>query len=345
MSITIIYGDIFKEHRPTSYHPENPRRLDIAVNSLKKYDLFREVIKPKKADLKVLTEVHSLRYISLIETASKYPRLIDSDTYVSSKTLEVALNAVGSAMEGAEIAIEKRKPVFALVRPPGHHVGTYGVAMEASSQGFCIFNNIAFSTVRLKELGVKRVAIVDIDVHHGNGTQEIFYEDPNVLHVDFHQDPTTLYPGTGYVTDIGGGEARGTKVNAVLPPSSGDEEYKLFVNEVLIPILDDFKPDVILVSAGFDAYVNDGLADILLTSRTYYQIASLLLQYGKPLLAILEGGYSVGLERGLPAFIAGLSKIENPIRDRSTRSGRGIVGRARENLRYLKSVLKDYWRL
>ena len=259
----VVYSDRFKLHRdPYGIHIESPERLDLALRSCMDKGVidYSYIYEPRSRPREIVEEVHEPSYVRYVEFLSKRGfSMIDSDTYVNEYTFDVALLAVGACIEGVEMILTNRaKRVFALVRPPGHHVGRAGRALGAITQGFCIFNNIAIATHRVLSYGVKRAAIIDIDVHHGNGTQEIFWYEPRVLHIDIHQQG--IYPGTGNLTDIGGKEAEGTKINIALQSGSTDHDYIYVWNEIAEPILEQFKPEFIMISAGFDAYIDEPLS-------------------------------------------------------------------------------------
>lgn len=350
--LAIIYDDIYLEHKPWYPHPENPRRLEIAVKYLKDYNLWSNgnvrIARPWKASLDLVYRVHVKGYVDYIVRLSRSPPAeVDPDTYVSEKTLEASLYAIGGLIRAYELYVnEGVDRSIALVRPPGHHAGKAGKAMGAPTQGFCIFNNIAILASYMLEKGYNRIAIVDIDVHHGNGTQEIFWKEPRVLHIDLHQDPLTLYPGTGFPEDIGGGEAKGTKINIVLPMGSGDDVFSEAV-DLAITILEQYRPQAILFSAGFDAYVGDGLADIRVTANSFYNIGKRILEELKPnlVIATLEGGYSKGLSRGLPAFTSALLGEENVVEDEYIGSRTTVKSRFKEYMNSLKQILREYWSL
>ncbi|MEM3202843.1 MAG: histone deacetylase family protein [Saccharolobus sp.] len=326
MELRIVYDDIYKLHSSNSYHVENPSRLDRALKALKSFQIKAET--PIRVDDPQV--VHSKEYVELIARSSKLMRNLDADTYVNEHTYDVALYALGGSLRAFEVN------GFALLRPPGHHAGIDGNAFGAPSLGFCIFNNIAYP---IKKLGLKRVAIIDFDVHYGNGTQEIFYEDPEVLHIDIHQDPRTLYPATGYPDMIGKGDAEGTKVNLLIPPLGGDDLYdELF--PIIQSIIDDFKPSILAFSAGFDAYKGDGLAALNVTERTFYNLGKLSHSFPRR-FGVLEGGYSVGLENGLKAFIEGLLGIEKEYK--GYKSSDAVRSKFNNYLAEEKSILRNYW--
>ncbi len=318
----IVYSDKYKDHFSSIHHVENPDRLTRALNSLK----GEKIVEPIKVDDPQI--VHSEEYINKIKGV-KGEEWIDADTYVNEKTYDTALYALGGALKAFELQ------GFALVRPPGHHAGKNGRAFNAPTLGFCIFNNVAYI---IKKKMLRHVAIIDFDVHYGNGTQEIFYDDPEVLHIDIHQDPKTIFPGTGFPEMVGKGEAEGTKVNLIIPPRGSDDLYdELF--PIIQAIIEDFKPAYIIFSAGFDGFKGDGLASLNLTEYTFYNLGSL----GKNSSAVLEGGYGIGLERGLPAFIKGLEREEADYPKES--SPDAVKSRFFESLEKEKEILRNYWKI
>ena len=185
--------------------------------------------------------------------------MLDADTFTSPESYDVARLAAGATVQAAEWALDHGEPAFALVRPPGHH------AEADRAMGFCFFNNVAVAAAAMIARGLERVAIVDIDVHHGNGTQAMFYDDPRVLYVSTHQFP--FYPGTGAADEIGAADGRGFTVNVPMEAGSTDADYALVHRDVVVPVLDEFRPQLVLVSAGFDAHERDPLAAMRMTAR------------------------------------------------------------------------------
>ncbi len=307
---TYIYGEVFELHRPKLYHPENPTRLRIAIEGLKNANLWTNdrVLPPTEATLEDVLKVHDREYVEEVVKSIEYGMdMLDADTYICEDSLRAALAAFGSAMKAVDIVMEKSPIlVFVLARPPGHHAGVAGRAMGAPTLGFCIFNNIAGAVRKALDLGLDPVVVIDIDVHHGNGTQEIFWNEPRVIHIDIHE--YGIYPGTGFVEDIGGKDAKGTKINIPLPPYSTSDDYIYVWREIVEPIVENVKPRILMVSAGFDAYSDDGLADMEVDEKFYSYAGTKLYTYSKKFMGVvatLEGGYSKGLRYGLPALVRG----------------------------------------
>ncbi|BCU66648.1 acetylpolyamine amidohydrolase [Sulfolobales archaeon HS-7] len=321
----VVFDQIYLKHDPIFEHVENSKRAEIVLKTLNEFN--PEIIPPIKIDVKEIYTIHDPEYVEMIRLKSKLGDDIDPDTYTNAYTFEAALSALGGALTAYE------NSAIAMLRPPGHHAGIRGCALGAPTQGFCIFNNMAFAVSKRRE---KRIAIVDFDVHHGNGTQEIFYYDPNVLHIDIHQSP--LYPGTGSVFENGGGEAKGTKVNIILPPLSSDDVMD-DVFPIIEEILSEFNPEVMAFSAGFDGYVNDGLAELALTEKTFYRYG--LLGRKMKNFVVIEGGYSIGLERGLRAFVQGLLGIQEDYKGGKTSPP--VRSRFEQNLKEFKAIYSNYW--
>jgi acetoin utilization deacetylase AcuC-like enzyme len=274
-------------------HPEGPHRFRSIKDQLNEY-LPHGIhwLEPDPISTETLELVHPASYIQFIqEQAAEGPGIVDyGDTYVTTSSFEDALNAIAGTLTLLDLIIAgDAKKAFAIVRPPGHH------ASIQKAMGFCLFNNIAIAARRAQELGIKRVAIVDFDVHHGNGTQDIFYPDPFVLYISTHQ--WGIYPGTGSKTEMGKGEGLGTTMNIPFPGGVGVEGFTTAFDQLVIPALHRFKPEVLLVSAGYDAHYEDPLAGLQLTTSGYYQLTNKLVQTADELclgrmLMVLEGGYN-----------------------------------------------------
>lgn len=331
----LVYHSDFKLHDPSPYpHPETPERLDRMLSGLNTYNLldsFKRVDVPV-ADINIYSLVHSEDYLrEVMRRGREGLEWLDPDTYICPGTHRALERLAGAAMLISEVISGGSDDlVLLLPRPPGHHAGISGPAMGAPTLGFCILNTSALIARLLSKRG--RVSVLDFDLHHGNGTQEIVYGDPRVQHIDIHQDPHTIYPGTGYTWQIGEGAAAGTKANIILPPGSGDDVFSEAVSAA-VRILERFDPDYIVVSAGFDGYRGDNyMGAVRATASSYYRAGSLLAGLSRPVVVVVEGGYSIGLERGLPAFIAGLLKRGNPVSEDQTKSSGRVKERFREEL-------------
>ncbi|HLH72155.1 MAG TPA: histone deacetylase [Chloroflexota bacterium] len=277
----------------TGRHPENPRRLEAIWEALQRASLPRGVswAQPAPATLEQVLRVHRPELVNFIrELAARGGGPVDADTVTSARSFDAALIAAGGAIEAVgHVLSQPGRRAFALVRPPGHH------ATPERAMGFCLFNNVAIAVqAALVEQGLKRVAIVDFDVHHGNGTQAAFAAEPRVLFCSLHQFP--WYPGSGRAEEIGEGAARGQTVNLPLPAGCGDAVYQAAFERVVVPVVRRFQPELIVASAGFDAHWADPLAEMAVSTtgfvtmvRTLASLADELCQ-GRLALS-LEGGY------------------------------------------------------
>ncbi|MGD2058502.1 MAG: histone deacetylase [Anaerolineales bacterium] len=274
-------------------HPENPGRFNSIERELKNSPrnmLIR--FGPEPIPIDVLSTVHTDAYVRFVEQeASKGPGILDyGDTYVTQSSFADGLNAVAGTLTILNHVLDgEHTKGFAIVRPPGHH------ASAQKAMGFCLFNNIAIATKQAQLRGLRRVAIVDFDVHHGNGTQDIFYADPQVLYVSTHQ--WGIFPGTGWKTEIGSDAAEGTTINIPLPAGVGDKGLQAAFRHVVEPALQRFEPDILLVSAGYDAHWKDPLASMQVTSEGYFELARMLAACAEDLcggriMLVLEGGYN-----------------------------------------------------
>ena len=305
-----------------------------AVESLKRAGLWESVIEPEPIPEKELLRVHSAKYVNLVKSLSGKFAYIDPDTYVSPGTWEAALKAFGAARKAVELALKEKGLYLALVRPPGHHAGKAGRAFNAPTLGFCIFNNATYAAKVAKEK-VGKVLVIDFDAHHGNGTQEILWDDPNAVHIDLHE--RGIYPGSGYEDEIGGEGAKGTKINLPMPHYSTEDDYIHAWDEVVLPIIHQFKPRLIVVSAGFDGFLGENLTTLRLSEAFFTHAGATLSGY--PLAVIFEGGYSIGLDKGLPAFIKGyLSRKAPSVEVSPSREAVLVVAR-------VKRIHREWWEL
>ncbi len=290
MNAAVIYDPVFLKH-DTGDHPENAKRLEAIVGRLKRMGTWDELlhVKPRAASISELKLVHTESLIARVkDLAASGGGMIDPDTVVSKDSFEAALYAAGGSINALEAVFQgQASTAFALVRPPGHH------ATASRAMGFCLFNNVAVAAkYALTTLNIPKVAIIDWDVHHGNGTQDIFEGEDRVCYVSLHEWPH--YPGTGKASDTGAGNL----VNIPLPAGCGDSEYLRAISEIVIPAVKRFKPEIILVSAGFDGHWADPLASMKLTVSGYASITHLILQLADGvcsgrLAIVLEGGYNL----------------------------------------------------
>ena len=292
MERALYIGDVFLLHKTPPGHPESPERLTAILSLMKRTRLpdYVEVRSPVRANEEDLYLVHDKDYVEyvkrVIEAGGGY---LDPDTYVSASSWEPALYAAGTVAYAALKALEDEHWLaFAAVRPPGHH------ARRAEGRGFCIFNNVALAAETLRRRGL-RVAIVDIDVHWGDGTAYIFYDTDEVLYVSTHQDPRTLYPFEGFPYQKGRGKGEGYTVNIPLPPGTGDDGLLTALREIALPILEAYSPQVLLISAGWDTHWQDPLASLEVTVDGQWEAVSSLVSFaesmGIPVVLALEGGY------------------------------------------------------
>jgi acetoin utilization deacetylase AcuC-like enzyme len=301
MAVAYVLDEVFAGHVPPGRHPERPERFAAARDALRDAGLAARGLalpcRPATSD--ELLAVHTPGYLAELERALPGKAgWLDPDTYFCEGTWPAALAAAGAAVDLARALMAGRATTgVAVVRPPGHH------AEADRAMGFCLINNVAAAAAAARAEGA-RVAVVDWDVHHGNGTQAIFWRDPEVLYASIHQYP--FYPGTGAADEIGEGEGRGATVNVPLAAGAGDAEWLDAIDRIVVPALDRFRPDLVLVSAGFDAHRDDPLAAMRLSSATYGVMTERLLavaaRHARGRLGlVLEGGYDLD---GLGASVA-----------------------------------------
>ena len=309
-----VLDEIFEQHRSPSGHPERPARAEMVRDALREAGIAGRGVRvpTRPATDEELVRVHRAAYLE--DLARRVPGntgWLDPDTYFSPGTWDAARAAAGSVCALAtDVLHGAMRRGLAVVRPPGHH------ATPDRAMGFCLLNNVAAAAAAARAAGAARVAILDWDVHHGNGTQDIFWDDPSVLYLSVHQFP--YYPGTGAPTELGGPAARGATVNVGLPGGSGDAEYAAAFDHVLVPAIDRFRPDLVLISAGFDAFEHDPLAGMRVTRAGFAAMARRLRavadRYSEGrLVAVLEGGYDlVGLAGGMTAVLEALVEQAPP---------------------------------
>lgn len=302
--LVATHGSSLK-HDTGERHPERPERVEAVHRGVLGSGLDVVEVEAPRIDRSELAVAHDASYIEMIETyCSLGGGALDMDTVASPDTWEAALTAAGGVRVLTEELRERSDSTgFAITRPPGHH------ALRDRAMGFCIFNNIAISAALLRSRG-ERVAVLDWDVHHGNGTQALVGDDPGTLYVSVHQDH--FYPFEGQVLDIDAGEAKGTNVNIPLPAWTAGDIYRRVWAEMVIPVLSQFEPDWVLISAGYDAHVDDPLADMNLVADDYGWMAAQVAAVHPPnrIVLALEGGYDLGaLEQSAATTLMGLAGI------------------------------------
>jgi len=306
----LLLDPVFKEHAPGPGHPECPERYDAVTSTLSTLtDLPR--IAPRHATTDEIALCHSRPYIARAEREihDGFEELSTGDTHVSLRSYDVAVQAVGGVLNAVDAVMERKYAnAFCAVRPPGHH------ATPNRGMGFCVFNNVAIAArYAQQKFGVERVMIADWDVHHGNGTQDIFYEDGSVYFFSTHQSP--WYPGTGAHSERGAGKGEGRTLNLPLPSGSGRAEILGGFHEQLKREAEAFRPDLVLISAGFDSRLGDPLGQFRLTDQDFRDLTSVMMEIaethaGGRLVSLLEGGYSLtGLAAGVSAHVQTLAGL------------------------------------
>ncbi len=317
----LIYNKIFLEHKSEG-HPERPERL-LAFGDIEQSEI--------ESGDKYLKLIYKEDYIEKIKNASKSEMWLDSDTYTNEKSYEVACYAVGAAIKAA------KENNFALIRPPGHH------ATSKRAMGFCLFNNTAIACKWLNERG-KKVLLLDVDSHHGNGSQDIFYNTDKVLYLSIHQYPA--YPGTGWVNEVGAGRGKYHTINIPVPPYTSDDIFVRILSKIIPIVKEEHKPDVVAVSAGFDGHKDDLLLQLNLTVNSYYEVGKLLSQNFKNIFVCLEGGYNVEfLPHCVSAFLCGINnqKMNLKFKEINTTSAANVQREFEARMKSLRLNLDGFW--
>ena len=292
--LAIVSDALFEAHDPGPGHPESPQRLRRIMDTLEKKGMFNRstIVRPNSATMEQLSLIHSKPYIEFVlRHQGEEGVVLDSgDTRLSARSVEAAMLAGGAAITAVDLVFQHSfDKVFAAVRPPGHH------ARPEAAMGFCVFNTISLAAKYAQtSYGISKILIIDWDVHHGNGTQEIFYHSPHVFYLSLHQYP--LFPMTGKSGETGAGAGKGFTLNIPLPPGQTDADYALALEQALRTVETRFRPELILVSAGFDAFYADSIAGMLLTEDGFYKLTELVARFARRyangrIISFLEGGY------------------------------------------------------
>jgi acetoin utilization deacetylase AcuC-like enzyme len=348
----LIYSQSYLGHKTGYRHPELPSRLKVIMRELKKNTILENerctIVKPERISIKDLQLVHKKDYIQQIKhVCSCGGGLLDKeDTVVSTRSYDVARLAAGGAVKAVDMVMEgKVRNAFAFVRPPGHHAG------PDYPMGFCIFNNIALAATYLqRRFGSERVLILDIDAHHGNGTQDTFYKSNKVLYVSLHEDPIE-FPLTGFVDEVGEDAGKGYSVNIPLPYGTGDKIYLRAFNEIAVPIINQYKPQFILVSTGFDNHYSDPVGNMSLSAFIYTKIFDTVLDQatrfcqGK-VVAVLEGGYSMRfLGKMACAVTAKMAGIPYRLKDKHQDTGIKVRRKGERTISKVKKIQSCFWHI
>jgi acetoin utilization deacetylase AcuC-like enzyme len=336
----VVWDEIFTKHHPGPGHPESPARLLSIERRLKADGLWDRLVSvpAREASEEEICAVHSPEYLKRVAATEGRYVALDPDTAVSPDSYRAALKAAGGLCQLIEeVVTGKLDNGYALVRPPGHH------AERDRAMGFCLFNNVAVgATFARRKLGLERVAIIDWDLHHGNGTMHSFWEDPSVLYFSTHQYP--YYPGTGALQDIGAGAGKYYTISVPLSGGMGDGEFRAIFRGLLLPVLEQFSPQLILVSSGYDIYQGDPLGAMDVTESGFGDLMWELLQAAKKscsgrLVAVLEGGYHLqGLSGGVACAVRALLGEHRPAKFS------GDKGRARPVIDAVIKIQSNHWK-
>jgi acetoin utilization deacetylase AcuC-like enzyme len=311
-----VYDDRYLLHDTGGYHPESPERLKVICKRLSESGILEKLtlIEAYKANQKWIEMVHNIHYIMRFDEAciSGFPEFDHPDNVICRDSCEIAYLAVGGVLRAIDMIMDGEiDNAFCAVRPPGHH------AEVDKPMGFCYFNNVAIGARYVqKEYGIKKVAIIDFDVHHGNGTQHIFDRDPTVFYYSIHEHPSFAYPGTGREFEVGVGEGDGCTVNSPVLPGRGDDEYRRLIMQDLVPGIKKFKPEFLILSAGFDAHQSDLMSGTNLSTDGYDFVSEVIMNLANRftegrVVSVLEGGYNLDV---LPLLVENHIKMLAAIR-------------------------------
>jgi acetoin utilization deacetylase AcuC-like enzyme len=311
--LLLVDDPLFDQHRCRGYHPERPERLEAARRAVVASGAAVTRLEPRDASDDELARAHDAAHLARLARLAGREAAVDADTFLAPQSVAAARRAAGGGIALVDALLDANGGAthgVALLRPPGHH------ATPEHAMGFCLLNNVAVAAHAALARGLERVAVVDFDVHHGNGTQDIFWHDPRVLFVSLHQYP--LYPGTGSTDEVGAGEGAGYTVNVPLSEAAGDGVYLRAFEQLVVPVLEEFRPELLLVSAGFDAHARDPLASMSLSDDGYAEmvaaVAAVARRHASGRVALLlEGGYDLtAIEGSLSASIRALSATPAP---------------------------------
>ena len=333
----IVYDPRFLDHVPSPFHVERADRLRAIVDRLKQERLFDDVVRPSPASIADLRRVHREAYLDHFEHLGE--GLLDPETAVHPETFEIARLSAGAVLQATQTAVREGRPALALVRPPGHHAGPdYG-------GGFCYLNNIAVAAAD-QVAGGRRVAILDFDAHHGNGTRDVFADQASILYVSTHE--YGIYPGTGPAEDVGEGEGRGFTVNVPFGAGCGDASYRAAFDSVIRPIVEQFRPDALLMSLGVDAHYRDPLTSLTLSSPAYVDLIDRSTDLarsvcGNRLAVALEGGYH--LEALAEVIAGGIARWDGRAVDLVLTDVLDEAGRGHEAVERTVRAHRAFWNL
>jgi acetoin utilization deacetylase AcuC-like enzyme len=341
----LVWDDIYKQHLSDAPgHPESPERLTIMYDVIKREGLDKTTttIPTRMATDKDILLVHDAAYLKRVESSrGEELSAIDPDTWMTAGSYDAAMAAAGSGIALVDAILDGQVDNgYALLRPPGHH------AIPSRGMGFCLFNNIAIAAEHLiQRRGVKKIAIIDFDVHHGNGTQASFFGRSDVLYVSTHQSP--FFPGTGRFDELGEGEGKGYTVNIPLLPGNGDREFLLIYKHLILPIVEEYQPDFILVSTGYDIHAADPIGGMAVTTQGVTQICKMLFETaeklcGGRLACFLEGGYN--LDVSAACVVPSIQVLQDDLETFAPMNVHIPGSRIRPVLKQVKDALSPYWK-
>ena len=336
--VLVIGSERFRDHETPAGHPERPARAEVMAAVASRWQARGgRTAEPQPVSDGALERVHAASYVESIGLTSGSRVRLDPDTYASPDSEAVARLAAGAAVAAVDHAIDRDAIAMALVRPPGHH------AERERAMGFCLYNNAAVAAAHALERGLERVAVVDYDVHHGNGTQWIFYDDPRVLYLSTHQHP--FYPGTGAADDVGRGDGAGFTINIPLAAGAGDADLDRVFREVAVPVLTAYDPELIVLSAGFDAHADDPLGGMRVTTGGYATLTGRLRAVAERscrgrLAVVMEGGYDLA---ALEACLDATLEVAAQPQSGALAPLEGATPAAEASLAVVRPALQAFW--